>query len=100
MGVLPLAGLALAGMGAGVVGLLLISFLTSVVALARLVSVFSRLVRQTWRPFSSWVGRLGGVLLGSRDWMRGSCMRRDRMWALAFEDSSVWMSFEGCMCLR
>ena len=76
-------------------GLLFISFLTSVVALARLVSMFSRLARQTWSALSSWVGALGGVLLGSRDWTRGSCMRRDRMWALAFTDLSAWKSFKG-----
>ena len=77
------------------------SFLTSVVALARLVSVFSRLVRRIWRAFSSLTGAVfSEVLFGRRDWTRGLFMRRVMRWADARADSSFWASFTGCMCLR
>ena len=47
---------------AGVVGWALRSFLTLVVALARLASMFSRLVRRIWRALSSLAGAvLAGV---------------------------------------
>jgi hypothetical protein len=81
--------------------LVLGSFLASVVTLARLVSVFSRLVRRFWRADSSFAGAAGeGVLFGIRDWTRGSAMRRFRMWALARVELSGWATLTGCMTLR
>lgn len=82
------------------VGGFFISFLTSVVAFARLASVFSRLVERIWSAFSSLVGQLGGVLFGRRDRVIGLFRKRDRRWALTRIDSSWWASLTGCMTLR
>jgi|SRR6266403_2914674 len=77
------------------------SFLVSAVALARLVSVFSKLVRWIWRAVSSLAGPVGWVLLwGSRAKMRGSCRKSDMMWALAAAFSSPLEGFAGCMCFK
>jgi hypothetical protein len=61
------AGWGLAAFEVGV-GRVLRSFLTSVVALVRLTSVFSRLVRRDWRALSSLAGAVEAeVLFGKRD---------------------------------
>jgi hypothetical protein len=66
-----------------------VSFLASVVDLARLVSVFSMLARRVWRAKSSLEGAVGVcVPFGRRDWTRGSFMKREAMWALARVESS------------
>ena len=77
------------------------SFLTSVVALARLASVFSRLVSHIWSELNSLAGVLAEWgLFGRRVWARGSFMKRLMRWALARMDSFGWTSLAGCMALR
>ena len=80
--------------------MVLISFLMSVVALARLVSVCSRLVRRIWSAESSLAGGVVVGPLGRRDWTSGVWNRRERMWADAFVDSSPEGFFVRCIAFR
>jgi type IV secretory pathway TrbD component len=91
---------ALAGLGV-LVDWYLISFLASAVALARLASVFSKLVRRIWRALSSLTGAVLAVLpFGMRDWISGLFVKSCMMWAVARIDSSWGTILVGCMTLR
>jgi hypothetical protein len=58
------------------------------VALARLASVFSRLVRRIWRAVSYLAGPvLAWVPFGRRFWIRGSVKKIFTRWALSWMDS-------------
>ena len=91
---------ALAGLGV-LVDWYLVSFLASAVALARLASVFSKLVRRIWRALSSLTGAVLAVLpFGMRDWISRSFVKSCMMWAVARIDSSCGTILAGCMTLR